>query len=263
MSPPKTSFGATRFFTHCKVVRNMNPKNLKKKLMSKYKHRIELHAHTNPASSCSEVSPKELVRIYKELGYDAITITNHFIYGFAGRNKEDCVNTILEDYKEAEKYGEELGIKVYLGAEIRFTENINDYLIYGVDQQKLGEIYDLLPNGIEYFRKNYDMPRSVFLQAHPFRDGMERVSPDLLDGIEVFNLHPGHNSRVGLASVLALENNHKIITAGTDFHHTQRGHEGITALRCHQLPKDSFGLAKLLKSGDYLLETGRNNIIIP
>ncbi len=58
----------------------MTSQEYKNKLLSQYKYRIELHAHTSPASACSEISPKEMVRIYKNLDYDAVTITNHFIY---------------------------------------------------------------------------------------------------------------------------------------------------------------------------------------
>ncbi len=169
----------------------------------------------------------------------------------------------MRDFEETKKHGDESGIKVYLGAEIRFTECDNDYLIFGINKEMLFEIYDLLPFGLENFRKNYAMPNSVFVQAHPMRDGMQTIDTGLLDGIEVFNMHPGHNSRVGIASVYAKANNSSIVTAGSDFHHPNRNHEGVAALRSACLPNDSFGIAELLKNGEYLLEIGRNNIVIP
>lgn len=241
----------------------MNLKELKREILSQYKYQIELHAHTWPVSDCSRVSPKEMVQTYKELGYDAITITNHFMYQRNGRTKEEYLDAFLRDYEEAKKYGDKLGLKVYLGAEIRFTEWDNDYLIFGLDERMLSEIYDLLPYGVENFRKNYPMPDSVFVQAHPMRDGMKIYDVSLLDGMEVFNLHPNHNSKVGIASVYAHDNNIPIIIAGSDFHEPNKNHEGVAALRGSYLPEDTFELAKLLRSGDYLLEIGRNNIIIP
>lgn len=240
----------------------MNATKLKAKLCRKYKYRIELHAHTSPASGCSEIKPQELIETYKNLGYDAITLTNHFIFS-KDFSKEEYVDRFLKDFNETKMYGDKSGIKVYLGAEIRFTENSNDYLIFGVDRKMLLDIYGLLEFGIENFRKNYAMPNSVFVQAHPFRNDMEKVSPELLDGIEVFNLHPSHNSRVGLASLYAKDENFPIITAGTDYHHKNCNHEGLTALLSSTLPDDGPDLAKILKSGDYLLEIGRNNIVIP
>lgn len=241
----------------------MNLKELKSEILSQYKYQIELHAHTCPVSGCSQVTPKDMVDTYKSLGYDGVVITNHFMYQHNRVTKEEYVDFFIRDYEQAKTYGDEVGLKVYFGAEIRFTEWDNDYLIFGIDKEMLSEIYDLLPHGIENFRKTYAMPDSVFIQAHPMRDGMKLYDPSLLDGIEVFNLHPNHNSKVGLASVYAKENNIPIIIAGSDFHHPNRNHEGLSALRATYLPEDSFELAKVLKAGDYLLEIGRNNIIIP
>jgi len=241
----------------------MNLKELKREILSQYKYQIELHAHTSPVSGCSQVTPREMAQTYKELGYDAVTITNHFMYQRNGRSKEEYLLAFIGDYEETKKYGDEIGLKVYLGAEIRFTEWDNDYLIFGIDEKMLSEIYDLLPYGIENFRKNYAMPDSVFIQAHPMRNGMKLFDPALLDGMEVFNLHPNHNSKVGIASVYAHENNIPIIIAGSDFHEPNKNHEGVAALRATYLPEDTFELARLLKKGDYLLEIGRNNIIIP
>ena len=57
-----------------------NASTLKQTISQQYKYRIELHAHTTPASVCSEIPPKQMVETYKDLGYDAITLTNHFVY---------------------------------------------------------------------------------------------------------------------------------------------------------------------------------------
>lgn len=241
----------------------MNLRELKSEILSQYKYQIELHAHTSPVSACSQVTPRDMVETYKKLGYDGVVITNHFMYQRNGCTKEEYLEAFVLDYEQAKQYGDEVGLKVYLGAEIRFTEWDNDYLIFGIDKKMLSEIYDLLPFGIENFRKNYAMPDSVFIQAHPMRNGMKLFDPSLLDGMEVFNLHPNHNSKVGIASVYAHENNIPIIIAGSDFHEPNKNHEGVAALRGAYLPEDSFELAELLKKGDYLLEIGRNNIVIP
>ena len=89
------------------------------------------------------------------------------------------------------------------------------------------------------------------------------VLAEFLDGVEVFNMHPGHNSRIGLAALYANENKGPIITAGADFHHPKLNHEGLSALRTENLPEDSFALAKLLRSQDYVLELGRGTIVLP
>ena len=234
----------------------MNVQELKTQLARQYPFRIELHAHTSPVSLCSQVTPEEMTRVYKELGYNGVVITNHLQYR-KDESKESYIKRYWKDIGDSEQLGKAMGLKVYPGAEIRFTENDNDYLIFGVDRQMLEEIYDLLPYGVEDFRKHYAMPRSVFIQAHPMRNGMEPVDPALLDGIEVFNMHPNHNSRLGLAGAYARENPHFIVTAGSDFHHPGVNHEGLAAIRTEELPEDSFAIAKLLKNREYLLELGR------
>ena len=111
----------------------MNVQALKTELCARYPYRMELHAHTKPVSSCSEVLPCELVETYKQLGYDAITVTNHFMRTDRF-TRDEYIDWYLNDYEETKRYGETVGLKVYLGAEIRFTENINDYLVFGVDR---------------------------------------------------------------------------------------------------------------------------------
>ena len=127
----------------------------------------------------------------------------------------------------------------------------------------LSACYDYFDKGLEAFRKEVDLTKSVFIQAHPFRNGMTEVDPALLDGMETFNMHPNHNARIGVAVRYASENGMKITTAGSDFHHPDCGHEGVGILRTKVLPKDSFHLAEILKSGDYVFEIGENAIVLP
>lgn len=238
--------------------------NIKESLKKEYKYRIEMHAHTKPVSPCSEVTPAELAEIYSKCGYDAIVLTNHFIYGLlTALPKEEAIDRYLKDYSELSEACEKYGIKTMLGAEIRFCQNENDYILYGVDRELLEKTFDYLPEGIEKFAEDVNLEKTVFIQAHPFRNGMEPVNPDLLDGIEVFNMHPGHNARIGLASKHAKNNAMKITTIGSDFHHKNVGHEGVAALRTKILPNDSYELAEILKSGDYIFDIADNEIILP
>lgn len=238
---------------------------IKDVLKSLYTYRIEAHAHTNPASPCSQITPDKMVKTYKKLGFDAVVLTNHFVYYLLdGMTKQEAIDHYLRDYEECKRLGDEQGIKFYLGAEVRFDhESINDYLLYGVDREIIENIYDYLDKDLVTFRSNVKLEKSVFLQAHPFRNGMEQVDPSLIDGIETFNLHPGHNSRIGIATRFAKECGFDIMTAGSDFHHPDQGHEGVGAIRTKILPRDSFEFAEILKSGDYLFEVGENSIVLP
>lgn len=241
----------------------MTVTELKEQLNKEYSFRIEMHAHTRPVSPCSEVSAEELAEIYSGKGYDAIVLTNHYIlHLLSGMDKEAAIDYYISAYDELKAACEKHGIKVLLGAEIRFTENNNDYLMYGVDREILSVAYDYFTRGLEAYRTEVALSESVFLQAHPFRNGMILANPDLLDGIETFNLHPGHNSRIGVAAKYAKEHGFSVKTAGSDFHHPGQNHECVGAIRTKVLPKDSFELAKILKSGDYLLEIGGDSLVM-
>jgi len=216
--------------------------------MSKY-YKTELHAHTSPVSGCSDILPEDLIRIYKESGYDSIVVTNHFITTtLKGETCEEKVKWYLEDYYKCCEEGSRLGLNVILGAELRFTENNNDYLIFGICPEELADIYELLPYGIDNFYKEYKNDKNIIIQAHPMRDGMQSVNPKSLDGIEVFNMHPNHNSRIGLAAKYACENG-MIATCGSDFHHL--GQDSLCAVLTKKPLKNSYDVAKALKSGKY------------
>ena len=242
----------------------MLAKDIKQQLKELYPYKIELHAHTSPMSGCSQILPEEMVETYLSKGYDAVVITNHFTsHGFIGLDKNEALSKYFADYEKTVKASKGTKLKVLLGAEARFDENWNDYLVYGVDREVLSKIYDYFPKGVKAFRNEVELKNSTFLQAHPFRDGMVLCDPDLLDGIESFNMHPGHNSRVGLAVRYAAENNLSVKIAGSDFHHKNLGHEAVSALRTKTLPENSFELSAILKSGDYILEIGENSLVLP
>ncbi len=236
----------------------------KEQLKQEYPYRIELHAHTKPQSGCSEVTPEDLIEIYAKKGIHGIAITNHFTYqDTLGKNKEEFLNWYIKGWEDAKRVGTQYGIRIYLGAELRFHDSMNDYLLYGADRETLSFAYDFLGKGLKAYREAGDFSQSVLLQAHPFRDGMTLPSPELLDGIETMNMHPHHNSRVGLAIQYAKERKFSIQTAGSDFHHENRSHEATGILRAQMLPEDSFGLVALLREKNYLFELGGEAIVLP
>lgn len=238
----------------------LNSKQLKTSLLQEFPYRIELHTHTSPVSGCAEIPAVQTVQKYATKGFDGIVITNHMNPDVFRYTPEEWTKHYLSDYYLAVEEGKKCGVKVLLGMEIRFTENNNDYLVYGVDEQFVLDACPLVDKGIEAFYKAFHGDHRVILQAHPCRNGMTYIQPQFLDGIEVFNLHPGHNSRIGMAAQRAKEKEKPVVIAGTDFHHDT--HEGLSAIRTRGLPEDSFQLADILKNGDYILEIG-DCIILP
>ena len=229
------------------------------KLLSAYCYKIELHAHSAPASSCSELPPRELLTRLKNEHYDAVVLTNHFNRHCSYFGADDPVGACLTDFHEAKEIGKELGITVLLGAEYRFDENDNDYLVLGIDEAFLRATLNELSLTAKEFYHKHKNEDILFLQAHPFRKGMTLADPADVDGIEAYNMHPGHNSRITMAARYATEHGFPVVTVGTDLHHP--GHEGAAALRARILPKTGKDLVALLRSRDYIFEIGGHPLL--
>lgn len=227
-----------------------------KQIKAAFPYRIELHAHTSPTSQCSQVSPEDVVTIFHKAGYNGIAITNHF---YEKPDKEAFLEMYRDDFLRAKETGNKLGMKVYLGAELRFlNENDNDYLLFGFELSKLEDMYSHMNGTLEDFVNDFKTDDMFLLQAHPFRNGMEQGFEKFLDGVEAFNMHPNHNSRVAVAMRYANEHG-KIATAGTDYHHI--GHDNLCATRAAVLPENEAELVKLLKSGEFIYEISGKIVI--
>jgi hypothetical protein len=71
--------------------------------------------------------------------------------------------------------------------------------------------------GLKGFKQYVEGKDILVFQAHPYRVGLTVSDPSLLDGVEVFNGNPRHNSRNGLAFTFAKNNNLRMLS-GSDFH---------------------------------------------
>jgi len=220
--------------------------------LAAYPHKIELHAHTWPVSGCSQIPPKDMIRLMKENGYSAVVIANHFKNDSSFHNTEDPAGTYLADYYATKEEGDKEGIKVYMGAEYTFANDPNHYLVFGVDEPFIRETVGRLDMGIEQFYREYHCQDRLIIQAHPDRDGQKKIPPEYLDGMEIINLHPHHNSRVTLSTHYAQEQNFPVITIGSDLHNPP--YAGLTALRTKEIPADEVALVHLLRSRDYLFD---------
>lgn len=226
-------------------------------ITKEYPHKIELHCHSAGISKCSQISIPEMITTYKFEGYSGLVITNHFYPWQPSRlGYKKYVDEYIKEYQTLAEKGEAHGIKVYLGMEIRFEENENDYLVYGIDEDFIRTAISQKMKTLADFVSVAKNDRNLILQAHPFRTGMKLMPNELLDGIEVYNLHPNHNSRVGFAAKYA-EEIHGVFTCGTDFHHTGQG--ALSALLTRELPKDSFDIVNCIKN-DPVYKVG-NSII--
>lgn len=209
----------------------------------------DVHVHTSETSQCGKVDAKTAVHMYKNAGYHGLVITDHFhgdYFNTLAGSWKDRVNEYLRGYRIALQEGEKIGINVILGIELRFEENYNDYLIYGIDEDFLYENEYLYKMNIKKFHEYIHGTSIMIYQAHPFRAAVFPEKPEHLDGIEVYNGNPRHESHNEKAVEYAKKHNLKMIS-GSDFH--QAGDLARGGIVLTAAPKDSMELAKMLAGG--------------
>lgn len=186
--------------------------------------KYDVHIHTTETSGCGMVPAAQVVRMYKDAGYEGIVITDHYYDGYFDNlgnvSWEDKINAWLSGYLSAKAEGDKIGLTVIPGMEIRFDDNPNDYLVYGADETFLRNNPELYKMGLGKFKIFAEDNGLLIYQAHPYRLFVTVAPAELLDGVEVFNGNPRHNSHNGDAYKFAVENNLKMLS-GSDFHQTQ------------------------------------------
>lgn len=193
------------------------------------KYKTELHAHTSEVSRCAHICGEELVDIYEKAGYSTVVITDHMSKRTFPVVKKRKWNEYVDDYLigyNAAMKAAHGRLNIILGMEISFYENDNDYLVYGVDEKFLRRHPNMMEMGIRKFSEVAKRSGLIVVQAHPFRDHMTVIKPGIVEGIEIFNAHPGHDSRNDIARMWAEKYGYKIRTSGSDFHEVQHGARG-------------------------------------
>lgn len=216
-------------------------------------YKYEIHAHTKNTSWCGHLDAEELVKKYKEAGYSGIVITDHYspmTFHFSEFfNKKKAIDHFLQGYRKAKEFETE-DFSVLLGVELRFYATVNDYLIYGVNEEMLYKLPFLLPLYIKKASRIFREKGCMFLQAHPFRKYIRRANPKHLDGVEVFNAKSTKEENDNSLK-WAEENNIKIRTSGSDCH--RETGVGLGGIITQEPIKTNEDLLRILKSGNYKL----------
>ncbi|MCL2056193.1 MAG: PHP domain-containing protein [Oscillospiraceae bacterium] len=182
----------------------------------------ETHLHTSVSSSCGMVSPANIPALYKKTGYGAIVVTDHY-YEKTKEKYNKSADEWLTGYRIVRDTAKKIGIKVFLGMELRLTCAPEDLLIYGFDENFLlrnERIYELTMPKLYELTQAYGL---LIYQAHPFRAGLSRCDPSMLDGAEVHNGNPRHQNCNDKAKAFG-EKHGLLQISGSDFH--RYGDEG-------------------------------------
>lgn len=190
--------------------------------MSKFMY--EMHFHTRETSNCANVKAADAIEEYIKAGYDGIVVTDHLSPSTYMKYSRELlpwkkkVDFFLRGYKEALKTANGR-INILLGMELRFrtSEGDNDYLVYGLTEEFLYNTPKLLEMNIRDFYELAHKNGFLVFQAHPFRVGMKVTNPKYLDGVEIFNGNPRHNSSNDIAESWAKKYN-LMVSSGSDYH---------------------------------------------
>jgi len=218
--------------------------------------KIELHVHSAEISPCGWMPVREVIDLYIAAGYDAIVLTNHFSPPARasliakGMAPGDFHGLYHETVEKAQSIGKERGLLVLGAYEVRFACNANDYLVYGMTGEQCRDVDGIFAMTPAEFGEKAEKEGFLFYQAHPFRNGMTVVDPQVLFGIEVQNTHPRHDSRNDIARAWA-EKYHLHAIAGSDCHRVED--VGTSAILTDFPVKDISDLVHVLRGGLYTI----------
>lgn len=205
------------------------------------------HVHTSEVSPCGRLSGRRLVDLYQAAGYAGLVVTDHYTPDNpALTGRENRVARFLAGYRQAKERGRAIGLTVLLGMELRFAGEGNDYLVYGVDEDFLLAYPDLCQLGLPRFHALAAARGLLVYQAHPFRTGCTPGDPRYLDGVEIMNGNPRHESRNELAAEFADAHGLRMLS-GSDCHQEEDiGRGGFTV---REKIVDMADLVRVLRAG--------------
>ena len=221
-------------------------------------YKFETHCHTKESSACGEVPAKQLVELYLKKGFDGVVITDHFNL----RNSSELMGSVTGEvtfveqverlfagYRVAKEVAKDRLI-VLAGLELRFDNNYNDYLVYGMEEHHLHDNPGIFGWGIEKFSGYARRQGFLVVQAHPFRNNMEIVNPNYIDMLEVYNGHPRQFSRNTIAVSWA-ELHNLPGSSGSDFH--REGDEGKGGVLLNEGPQNMEHFINMMRRGPLLI----------
>ena len=163
---------------------------------------IDLHNHTSRYSSCSTISPDELIKLYIKAKIDGICITEH---NFLWPKKEQA--NIQKKYDGK--------IKIFFGIEL--STDLRHVLVFGNNINDIELIYYF-----DELEKKVDRENCVFIWAHPFRWGIKmsyKINMNLFNKFDALELYNGNLTEKEIKYTKKIIDKYNINnTGGSDTH---------------------------------------------
>ena len=216
-------------------------------------YKYEMHLHTAPVSSCARKTVLENLTFYKELGYDGVFITNHFVDGNLGIDRnlpyEEKLRFYLSDYEEGLRIGQEIGLKVFFGIENNFEGT--HFLIYGLEPKWYLEHPEILDMKMSAQLAYLIEHGALVIHAHPFRSADRwidhiRLFPKVTHGVEVINANRDEFTNK-MAAVYA--ENYGFLTIGGTDNHLGRDNPALAGIETEIPINSEQELRTILESG--------------
>lgn len=162
-------------------------------LNGKIYYKYEMHCHTKDGSCCSKVTANELLSYYKNLDYDGVFVTNHFIGSTpipSNVSWQEHIERTYNSYLIAKKVGDDIGLDVFFAFE--HTNKGTDFLwykddLYGYMKSVQDFRFTNMKDNLLKFRED----GGFVTQAHPFSEATYidhiRLYPFQIDAVEVYN----------------------------------------------------------------------------
>lgn len=134
--------------------------------------------------------------------------------------------------------------------EIALNNPYRDYLVYGLDTEFLYKNENINDINLSKLYSMVQKENALLIVAHPFRNLRKMPNHLHLDGAEVINSNPRHESHNEMALEWA-EKYNLIQTAGSDYHE----HGDIcSGVYINKIPNDINEFVGIIKSGEYELK---------
>ena len=217
-------------------------------------YRYETHMHTAEASRCARATAEEQVRFYKEMGFDGVCITDHFLGGNTTVPPElgwtRKIELFCAAYEKAAEAGEKYGLKVFFGWE--YADKGTDFLTYGLTKDWLLQNEGFTRMSIKDYLDFVRREGAFVAHAHPFREDFYipvlQLMPRQVYAVEIINAN-----RKDFENERAAEyaRNYGLpALAGSD-NHTAGKQKRLCGIETEEPIPDGEAFLRVLRSGEY------------